>query len=250
MNTFRDHFSKHSQSYAQFRPSYPTCLFEWLASVSPAKEFAWDCATGSGQAAILLADQFERVHATDASANQIAQAQPKNGVQYVVANASASGLPAESVDLVTVAQALHWFDVEVFYREVKRVLKRHGVLAVWSYGLATCGIEAIDRLVYRFYQEEVGAYWPPERYHVETNYSQLPFPFKHLDVPAFEMEAPRNATQLAGYLRTWSATKRFESERGFNPVDMIVPELENAWPKEALSLVFKTRLNIQAGFVG
>ncbi|MCP4377042.1 MAG: class I SAM-dependent methyltransferase, partial [bacterium] len=209
---FKDHFSDQSGDYLRYRPSYPGALFAFLAEIPPMQHRAWDCATGSGQAAHGLSTHFERVIATDASAAQIDSAVPAANVHYRVAPAEASGLPDRSVDLVTVAQALHWLDLERFYGEVRRVLKPGGLLAVWSYNLLRTD-PAIDAEVDAFYSHTVGPYWPPERRLVESGYRDLPFPFPELDTPPFAMTARWRLEQLLGYLGTWSATKRYRGER-------------------------------------
>ena len=160
--TFKDHFSDQASDYARFRPNYPHELFAYLGSLVLARECAWDCGTGSGQAAVALAEFFDRVVATDASEKQILSATKSSRVEYPIAPAENSGLSSHSLDLIAVAQALHWFDLDAFYMEAKRVLKPDGILAVWCYGLLEIGPE-IDAIINRFYREIVGPYWPPER---------------------------------------------------------------------------------------
>jgi SAM-dependent methyltransferase len=162
LNTFKDHFSSASDRYAAYRPDYPAALFAWLAGLCAERELAWDCATGSGQAALGLAPHFRRVVATDASAEQVRHAAPHPLIDYRVAPAEASGLADHSVDLVTVAQAAHWFDLPRFYAEAARVLKPGGAIAVWGYGRMLLPGE-MDGLFQRFYAKTVGPYWPPER---------------------------------------------------------------------------------------
>ena len=182
--SFTDHFGSVSGAYAHYRPTYPAALFDWLAAVAPARQRAWDCATGTGQAAIGLAAHFAEVVATDASASQLAAARPAPGVHYRLAAAEGSGLEADSVDLVTVAQALHWFDQPRFFREVERVLRPGGVLAVWSYGIPELEGEGPDALLQHFYADIVGPYWPPENAQVENGYRDLVLPFECLEAPA------------------------------------------------------------------
>lgn len=229
--TFKDHFSGHATDYAAFRPTYPPELFAWVAGLPAERRLAWDCATGSGQAAVALAEHFPRVAATDASAAQIAHAVPHPRVEYGVAPAEASGLADGSVDLVTVAQALHWFDFDRFYAEVRRVLAPGGALAVWSYDLARFD-PAVDRLVHRLARDTVGPYWPPERRWVDEEYRTLPFPFapsEQLPVPAFHLEERWDLARFAAYLRTWSAVVRFRAATGRDPVAELEEELAAAW---------------------
>lgn len=225
---FKDYFSKRSEDYAKYRPNYPAELFEYLASIAPNRELAWDCATGNGQAACALAEFFERVIATDASASQIEHAARDAKVLYKVATAEDSGLETASVDLITVAQALHWLELEKFYGEVRRVLKTKGVLAVWSYNLINISAE-IDEVIRKFYKEVVGPYWPPERRFVEEGYRSLPFPFDEIETPQFHMRARWTLSDLTGYVRTWSATQKFIEKNEADPVADIEDELLALW---------------------
>lgn len=244
--SFKDHFSGHADDYAQFRPNYPASLFEYLANQCEKRELAWDCATGNGQAAKSLSRYFAKVLASDGSANQIANAVSAENVEYRVAEATASGLTDESVDLVTVAQAVHWFPFEAFFAEVDRVLKPGGIVAIWGYGLGTCG-RPLDELVKTFYEAEVGSYWPPERHFIDTQYKTISFPFEKLAHPKFEMVSMRTVDQLLGYLRTWSASKRFEAERGFDPVSLIQGQMRELWPEDEPTLGFKSDLFMLLG---
>jgi SAM-dependent methyltransferase len=229
LKPFADHFSTLARAYAAARPTYPPELFDHLASLAPARRRAWDCAAGSGQATLPLADRFAEVLATDASAEQLAQAPARAGVTYRAGLAHESGLPAASVDLVTVAQALHWLDPGAFYAEARRVLVPDGVVAVWCYGLPLLGEEPVGRLLRHFYGAVVGPYWAPERRLVETGYRTLPFPFEELPVPSFDMALDWTPADLLAYLRTWSATSRFTTERGYDPVVAFGVELARLW---------------------
>jgi SAM-dependent methyltransferase len=226
---FPDHFSSVAEAYAAARPTYPPALFDHLAALAPSRAHAWDCAAGNGQATLALAARFARVTATDASAAQLAQAPRHPGITYRRALAQESGLPDGSVDLVTVAQALHWIDLPKFYKEVGRVLVADGVLAVWCYGLQRLDDEAVDLPLTHFYDSVVGPYWAPERKLVETGYRTVPFPFEELEAPAFEMAHEWLLPELLAYLRTWSATCAFVKARGFDPVTVLAGELGTAW---------------------
>jgi SAM-dependent methyltransferase len=234
--SFKDLFSGHASDYARFRPRYPRELFSYLAQITPAQEWAWDCATGNGQAAIGLAEVFRHVIATDASENQLANAQAHNRINYRVGSAEQSGLPKESVDLVTVAQALHWLDRNAFFAEGKRVLKPNGVLAVWSYNLVKIAPE-IDRLVETFYRETVGPFWDFERHLVETGYGTIAFPFDELSPPDFQMQAEWSLDDVLGYLRTWSATKGFIAAHEFDPVVDLSAELRSVWGNSEMRII-------------
>ncbi len=225
--SFKDHFSGHAESYAAYRPTYPDGLFRFLADCCGHTRHAWDCATGNGQTAIALVPWFDRLTATDASATQIAAARPHPGIEYRVARAEESGLPDDSVDLVTVSQALHWFDIDRFMAEVLRVLVPGGVLAAWSYELCTVD-PAIDAVILDFYKR-IDGYWPPERRIVEERYGGIVFPMPAIPAPDFEMTAVWSADDMLGYLRTWSASQRFLKDRGLDPVDTLEEPLRAAW---------------------
>jgi SAM-dependent methyltransferase len=226
--SFADHFSSVSAAYAAFRPRYPDSLFDFLAQAAPARDAAWDAGTGSGQAAVGLARHFTHVIATDASSSQIEHATPDPRIRYRVGPAEASDLDDRSVDLVTVAQALHWFDRPRFWAEVRRVLRPGGVIAVWTYILIE--IEPrIDALVRRFYRDVVGPFWPPERRITEERYQTIEFPFAEFVAPNFVIEQPVTLDDVAGYIRTWSATRRFVQQHGDDPVDSLVAELTPVW---------------------
>ena len=225
---FKDHFSTQAADYVRFRPDYPRALFAWLAGEAPAHRLAWDCATGSGQAARALAEFFRRVHASDASQAQLSRAQPLPGVEYAVATAESSGLAPGSVDLITVAQALHWFDLDQFQAEVGRVLAPAGVVAAWSYNLMHI-TPAVDEILRGFYEDPLGPYWPPERRHVEDGYAHLPLPGTPIPAPAFAMVARWSLGHLLGYLRTWSASVRCQEVSGEDPVEAITQSLTTAW---------------------
>ncbi len=224
---FKDHFSRQAAGYAKFRPRYPQKLFDYLRSIAPSRQVAWDCGTGNGQAAVGLASVFDRVIATDASEKQIANAESHEKVDYRVALAENSGIGSETIDLIMVAQALHWFDLDRFYAEARRVLKPGGILAASAYNLLHVE-PAIDELVNRYYSEVVGPFWPPERKLVEQ-FADLPFPFHRVDAPRFEMTAQWNLDHLLGYLRTWSSTQRFIAANGNDPLEQIIDDLRAAW---------------------
>lgn len=244
---FKDHFSRVSGAYADFRPSYPAGLFDWLATMAPGRDLAWDCACGSGQASVDLAERFERVVSTDASAAQLAGALKHPRVDYREAPAEASGLADRSVDLIAVAQALHWFDRPRFYAEARRVLKPGGVLAVWSYGVQTLADARVNAHVQHFYNEVVGPYWPPERVLVEQGYRTLEFPFAELAAPKFEMTAHWSLPRLLGYFRSWSATGRYLTERGEDPVAALAERLAPDWGDPESEHVVTWPLAIRAG---
>lgn len=233
---FVDRFAPVSDRYAACRPTYPAALFGWLADLVPARCLAWDCATGSGQAARDLAAHFEHVIATDASATQVGHAPPSAGVEYRVAAAESSRLESGSADLITVAQALHWFAMDRFFAECARVLKPGGVLAVWSYGpLRVDGDPAVDTLVRHYYHEIVGPFWPAERALVDQGYASVVLPFPELAAPAFEMRVAWPLERLLGYLGTWSATAAYRARIGKDPLDLIRGDLALIWGRSEVT---------------
>ena len=244
MVAFKDHFSKQAADYAKFRPRYPHKMFEYLGSLAPSRKLAWDCGTGSGQAAVGLASVFDRVIATDASEKQISNAQPYERLEYRVARAEESALESASIDLIMVAQALHWFDLDLFYDEVRRVLKKNSVLAASAYNLLHIQ-PAIDEVINRYYFEVVGPFWPPERVLVEK-FDELPFPFFEIQTPSFEMIAQWNLEHLVGYLRSWSATQRFMIAKRADPLEQITDELRGAWgnSQQARSVIWPLTLRV------
>lgn len=226
--SFRDHFSGVSDDYSRYRPRYPAALFDWLAAEAPDTGLAWDCATGSGQAAAGLAPLFRRVEATDASAEQVRRAPPLPGVRFRVAQAEDSGLPDAAADLVVVAQALHWFDTDRFFAEAGRVLADRGLLAVWCYQLCTVD-PAVDGLVLELYEGPLGRWWPPERRHIEAGYGTIGMPWPELETPEFHMEADWEAGHMLGYLSTWSALSRCREQTGDDPLAAIADRLAALW---------------------
>lgn len=225
---FKDHFSGHATDYARYRPDYPAALYEFLAKVVKRHELAWDCGTGSGQAALGLAPYFDRVIATDPSAEQIQNAVRHEKISYAVAPAEQTEIPSHSVDLITVAQAVHWFDMERFYQEARRVLRPDGMLAIWCYGLSRINPE-IDRVVQHYYTNIVGPYWPPERRYIDEKYETIPFPFAELPTPELHMKVEWDLNEFMGYLHTWSATQRFEKKNEQNPLNMVHRLLVKTW---------------------
>lgn len=225
---FKDHFSSQAADYARYRPRYPQALFAYLAGLAGRRNRAWDCATGGGQAAQGLAPYFREVIATDASEAQIQHAVPHPNISYRLALAEASELDPDSVDLITVAQAIHWFDFDGFYQEVMRVATSQGVLAFWGYGLPR--IEAaIDAALDRLYAGDVGPYWPKERRHIDRHYASVPLPFQEIDVPQFAMTSHWHLDHFLGYVRTWSAVARYIRDTGHDPVCRLAAEMIILW---------------------
>lgn len=225
---FKDYFSKQASEYTRYRPHYPAPLFEYLAELAIDHQLAWDCATGSGQAALGLAIYFEKIIASDASDEQIANAVAHDRITYVVAPAERTEITSGLVDLIVVAQALRWFDLDRFYAEVRRVSQEGGVLAVWSYSLLRIS-SAIDRVLDHFYTNVVGPFWPPERKLVDDKYQSTSFPFEELVAPPFKMEARWNLDRLVGYLGTWSSVQKFKDKHNTDPIEIVIRDLRRAW---------------------
>ncbi len=232
--------------YHKFRPRYPVSLFKYLASLVSSHDVAWDCATGNGQAALGLTGHFRIVFATDASPQQVAGALHHEKIAYIIAPAEQSPLPDASVDLVTVALALHWFHHDQFYAEVHRVIRPGGVVACWTYHLQTVSPE-VDAIVQRLYADILGPYWLPENKHVENGYEDLMFPFERIETPVFELERQWDLNHVLGYLRTWSASQCFYTETGRDPLEMIREDLAEAWGKPGMKRKVVWRLRTLVG---
>jgi SAM-dependent methyltransferase len=246
---FKDHFSIGSSSYAAFRPRYPQALVEALAAAAPGRRLALDGACGTGQLTVPLADRFEVVVGCDASVAQIAAAEAHPRVRYLVAPAEALPAEAASVDLITVAQAAHWLDLDRFYAEVQRVARPGGVVALITYGIITLEGPA-GMVVDHFYRDVIGSYWPPERAHVETGYRDLPFPFAAVDLPEQAMVAAWDRDALVGYVRTWSAVTRAKAALGTDPAIALEQALAAVWPERSEPRRVTWPLSVRAGRVG
>lgn len=244
---FKDHFSAAAHEYDRHRPGYPAELLDFLAAAAPRRALAWDCATGTGQAAVALAARFDKVLATDASSAQLAHAVAHPRIGYTVAAAEDCGLADGIADLVTVAQALHWLDLEQFYAEVRRVARPGAVFAAWTYSLADAD-PAVDPLVTAFY-EEMSPWWPPERSHVEDGYRNLPFPFAPMDAPAFEIREAWPLDRLLGYFSTWSGVNRCRKDTGRDPVTELGRRLAAVWGDPAQPRPVRWPLHLRIGRV-
>ncbi len=242
--TFADHFSAHASTYATYRPRYPLALFHWLAATAPGTGQAWDAGTGNGQVAMGLVTRFSRVQATDASAEQIANAIPHPRITYAVAQYE-SGLADASAQLVTVGQALHWFDADAFCREAKRVLQPRGVLAAFAYQHSTVTPE-VDTLVRHHHDVTLGRYWPKEHHLIHEEYRTIALPIDELTPPPFEMHEEWSFDQYVGFLRSWSATQRMAAARGPEPVEAFEQSLAEAWG-EARTRTVRWPMFVRAG---
>lgn len=224
----KDYFSGHSKLYATFRPTYPNALYQFIFKHVKSLDAAWDCATGNGQVAQYLSPQFNKVYATDISQQQLDNAYKAENILYSVAAAEKTELQDQSIDLITVAQALHWFTVEDFYNEVKRVSKPGGIVAIWGYNVLSISPE-IDKIIEDFYLHTTDPYWDERRKLVDEGYRSVPFPFEKIPFPKFDMVVAWSLEHLTGYLTTWSATQKFIKVNGFDPVVPLEEKLKSHW---------------------
>lgn len=239
----KDNFSKESDKYARYRPHYPKELYDFILSRVPKKELAWDCATGNGQVAFVLAQHFKSVMATDLSQQQVSNAIHSNKINYSVQIAEETNFQENSFDLITVGQAIHWFKFETFFKEVKRVLKPTGVFTAFGYGLNSVNPE-IDTLIHHFYHEIIGGYWDNERKHIDNEYASIEFPFKKVESRKYYHDVLWDVDHYIGYLNTWSAVKHYISKEETNPINQIEQELRNLWGHEKLSVRFPIFLTL------
>lgn len=239
----KDNFSTQASDYAKYRPYYPSEMIDYVVSFVQNKQSALDVATGNGQVAVELAKHFEQVFATDISEKQLANALQKDNITYIKECAEQTSFADGQFDLVTVAQAIHWFDFDAFYKEVYRILKPDGVFAVLGYGLFDTLGDA-EKLLKHFYHDIIGPYWDTERRYLDENYATIPFPFEELETKQFINEFTWTFEQLTGYLETWSAVQHYIKKNGANPVDLIKDELKEYWEKGDKKVVFPLLLRI------
>ena len=225
---FQDHFSSQSEIYSKARPTYPDELFTYLRSLSPSGEACWDCATGNGQAAVALSNHFKQVIATDGSEKQLQNAVQKDNIQYRLATAEQSGLPDSSVDLITVATAAHWFELDKFYKEAERVAKPNAILAVWTYSEAKIS-DDINEMMTWFAYDYLLNYWPDGRWYVRKKYETLPFPFEMIKTPEFICQRDWNRQQWLNYVMSWSAYNNYVAKHNTDPLQILMPKLNPLW---------------------
>ena len=232
MSQFKDHFSHDSGSYSRYRPRYPSALFDFLASSCQETRWAWDLACGSGQSAVELARRFRRASASDASYRQIDRAVKAANLTYSVGPAHSIDAEDGALDLVTVAQALHWFEVDEVFTEVDRVLKPGGLLAVWGYQLLSID-PSVDNLVRSFEASVVGDYWPPERAILESGYRGVSFPYSQIATPLFQMSTDWSLEEVVGYLGTWSSVRGYRKAVGGDPLPSLRARMSSVWGDDA-----------------
>ena len=228
----RDLFSEGSEYYAAFRPGYPPSLAEHVLEYTKERKTAWDCATGNGQAAILFSPYFEKVIATDLSEKQISNAIKAENIHYRIAIAEDSGIEENSIDLVMVAQAYHWFDPIKFEMEVRRVCKPGAIIAVWGYSLFQTEDETLNQAIETFYSVTTGPYWDPERKMLEEKYQHISFPYEELTPYESQKIVNWTSAKLEGYLNSWSAVKHYKDSNGTNPVPAFIDSIRDLLPEE------------------
>jgi hypothetical protein len=232
----KDLFSSHAAQYATYRPTYPDALFEHILSFVSERKLLWDAGTGNGQTASKLAGKFETVIATDISPQQIAHATSVTNIEYRIESSGQTSLPDQSVNLITVSQALHWFPLDAFYKEAKRVAKENAWIAAWTYNLLEID-EKSDQLIEIFYRQTLNGYWEGERSWIDEKYKTIPFPFNCIKDPGFSIEVNWDPAQLAGYLSSWSAVQKFIRQNGYNPVNHLMEEISSYWNSELIKPV-------------
>jgi SAM-dependent methyltransferase len=238
----KDRFSSYARQYAAFRPTYPGELYDFIFKHLNHFTAAWDAGTGNGQVARELARKFTSVMATDISPQQLKNAYQADNIFYSLASEK-TPFPDNTFDLITVAQAIHWFDVDQFYTEVRRVAKPNAMLAVWGYGLLSI-VPEIDSCLRHFYTEVVGPYWDKERRLVDEHYRTLSFPFDELETPAFQFSFRWTLDEFQGYLATWSAVQKYKAEEGIDPVESFIEEIKPSWKVETQRVNFPLFLKI------
>lgn len=233
----KDNFSKQASEYSKYRPHYPDTMIDYLISFVKNKSKALDVATGNGQIAHKLSTVFEKVYGIDISQKQLDNAIPAPNLEYKLESAEKTSFDNQTFDLITVAQAIHWFDFDLFYKEIYRILKPDGIFAVLGYGLFSTNVES-DVIIRNYYYNIIGPYWDEERKYVDKNYTTIPFPFDEIATDSFENHLTWSFDELMGYLETWSATQHYILKNNSNPLDLIREEFKISWEKNDKKVTF------------
>jgi ubiquinone/menaquinone biosynthesis C-methylase UbiE len=240
----KDNFSRQADLYSKYRPTYPQELYDFILSHVSQRQIVWDCGTGNGQAARELAKYFEKVFATDISGKQIDNAYQAANIFYSIQPAEKTNFSDNTFDLITVSQALHWFQFDQFYNEVKRVAKPDAWIAVWMYGLLSISPEIDELVTVQFYKNLLGTYWDYERKFVDDNYTTIPFPFREVKTPRFSIHFEWMIDELQGYINTWSALQKFITANHFNPVDDLMKKVKSVTNNQTVKIVFPVHLRM------
>ena len=224
----KNYFAPQAKNYALFRPTYPDSLFAFLADIAPDHLRAWDCGTGNGQAAVSLARHFREVIASDVSSEQLTAAVANPRVSYRCVPAEQSGLEDGSVNLITAAAAVHWFELPAFYNEARRVLSPNGVIALWTYFDMQID-SGIDEALQEFSRVFLRGYWSQRMEYVLALYQNLPFPFHRIKSPEFYCEQSWNLERLLSFIETFSGVKAYIEREGDSPVPRLRQNLAPLW---------------------
>jgi len=238
----KDLFSSQADQYAAFRPTYPKELYNFILSYVKNFGTAWDAGTGNGQVARDLSDHFEKIIATDISAKQLENAYQSDNIFYFQTGETIM-FSGKRFDFICVAQAIHWFDREKFYNEIKRVAKPEAVVAVWGYGLLSIH-SGIDFLIRGFYVNVIGPYWDSERKLIDEEYKTISFPFAEIEVPTFSFSFEWTLAELQGYLNTWSSVQKYIKENQINPVEKLIDQIQPMWLSEKMEVKFPLFLRL------
>lgn len=242
----RNWFEQGGKAYSRFRPEYPADLAQFLACISPGTTLAVDVGCGNGQLTSQLATHFDKVIGLDPSADQIAQAPTHPRIAYGCSPAEKMPVADHSADLITAAQAAHWFDLPRFYEEVRRICVPEGMLALVSYGVLRLD-EDLDGRFARFYGQEIGPYWPVERKLVDTGYADLPFPFNELVAPELEIRKAWTLEELLGYISTWSAVRRVREATREDILQRFAEDLSMLWGHPSHRREVRWPINMRLG---
>jgi ubiquinone/menaquinone biosynthesis C-methylase UbiE len=229
MKKIKDKFSDRSDFYKKYRPTYPQALYDEILKLTTGRNHCWDCGTGNGQVAIELEKYFNKVYATDISEKQLANADKRDNIIYKIERAEKTTFQDSQFDLITVAQAIHWFDLDGFFKEVKRVAANGGILCIWGYSLPRID-KSIDEIIDRFYKEIIGPYWNSDRKLVDNEYKSINFEFQEIKIiKQFSINLKWTLQEFEGYLNSWSGVHNYIKKNKDNPVNMMMEKLTEHW---------------------